>query len=46
MYREKTNSWHLPKRTQENAETREETALQEVFEETGYRIEIQKYIGY
>ena len=37
--------WALPKGTPEAGETREQTALREVSEETGLEVVIQKYIG-
>lgn len=37
--------WGLPKGTPEQSETREETALREVNEETGLEISIERYIG-
>ena len=37
--------WGLPKGTPEKDETREETALREVNEETGLEIAIEQYIG-
>lgn len=37
--------WGLPKGTPEKGETREETALREVNEETGLEISIEQYIG-
>jgi 8-oxo-dGTP pyrophosphatase MutT (NUDIX family) len=45
MYRRKSNSWHLPKGTQIAGESIKETALREVREETGLKINIEKYIG-
>lgn len=45
MYRKSTNSWHLPKGTQIVGETLEQTALREVKEETGFDIQLEKYIG-
>ena len=38
-------SYHLPKGTPEPGETREETALREVREETGLNVEILKFVG-
>lgn len=37
--------WGLPKGTPERGETREETALREVSEETGLATNIEEYIG-
>ncbi len=37
--------WALPKGTPEAGETREQTALREVSEETGLEVVIRKYIG-
>lgn len=37
--------WQLPKGTPDSGETREETALREVNEESGLEIEIDDYIG-
>ncbi len=37
--------WVMPKGTMEDGETREETALREVEEETGVKAKIVKYIG-
>ena len=37
--------WALPKGTAEAGETREQTALREVSEETGLEVVIRKYIG-
>jgi len=45
LYRKRTNSWHLPKGTKENKESLEKTALREVTEETGYKVEKEKYLG-
>ena len=40
-----TKSHHLPKGTPEPGETREETALREVREETGLNVEILRFVG-
>ena len=40
-----TKSHHLPKGTPEPGETREETALREVREETGLNVEIIRFVG-
>ena len=40
-----TESYHLPKGTPEPGETREETALREVREETGLNVEILRFVG-
>ncbi len=45
MYREKTDSWHLPKGTRNHDENLEETAIREVEEETGFKIKLGKYLG-
>ena len=36
--------WHLPKGTPESGELIEETALREVKEETGYAVQVKKYL--
>lgn len=45
MYRSSTNTYHLPKGTQENVETTEQTALREVREETGVGIVLEDYLA-
>ena len=40
-----SRKWHLPKGTHEGQESLEETALREVEEETGLKVEIEKYLG-
>ena len=40
-----SESYHLPKGTPEPGETREETALREVREETGLNVEILRFVG-
>lgn len=40
-----TGIWALPKGTPEIGESREQTAVREVTEETGLQVEIQSYIG-
>lgn len=45
MYRQKTDSWHLPKGTREPDETLEQTALREIKEETGLDVKLGKYLG-
>ncbi len=45
MYRSETDSWHLPKGTQEPGESPEETARREIIEETGYPITVVQYLG-
>jgi 8-oxo-dGTP pyrophosphatase MutT (NUDIX family) len=45
MYRKASNTWHLPKGTQESHESIEETTRREVREETGYQIELEGYLG-
>lgn len=37
--------WGLPKGTPEDGETREQTAMREVTEETGLRVSIEEFIG-
>ncbi len=44
-YHNRYEGWVLPKGTVENGENHEETALREVFEETGVKAEIVCYIG-
>lgn len=44
-YKNKYDGWVLPKGTVEPGEEHEETALREVFEETGVQASIIKYIG-
>lgn len=45
LFRNSTNSWHLPKGTQNTGETLEQTAIREIKEETGVEVELIKYIG-
>lgn len=45
LRRKSTNSWHLPKGTQNSGETLEQTAVREVKEETGLDINLGSYIG-
>ncbi len=45
LHRNGTDSWHLPKGTQNLGETLEQTALREVKEETGLDIELLSYVG-
>jgi len=45
MCRKESDSWHLPKGTQNDGETLEQTALREVKEETGLDVSLGKYIG-
>ena len=44
-YRNRYEGWVLPKGTVEKGESHEETALREVYEETGVKAEIIEYIG-
>jgi 8-oxo-dGTP pyrophosphatase MutT (NUDIX family) len=44
-YRNKYDGWVLPKGTVEEGEEHKDTALREVFEETGVKASIIKYIG-
>lgn len=44
-FKNKYEGWVLPKGTVENGENHAETALREVFEETGVRASVMKYIG-
>lgn len=44
-YRNKYEGWVLPKGTVENGEEFHETALREVYEETGANASIVKYVG-
>lgn len=44
-YKNKYDGWVLPKGTVEPGEEHEETALREVWEETGVRASIIKYVG-
>ena len=46
LYRRATQSWHLPKGTREKKETRRDTAIREVREETGLKARIEKYLGW
>jgi 8-oxo-dGTP pyrophosphatase MutT (NUDIX family) len=39
------NSWHLPKGTMHEGETKKETTRREIEEETGYEVEVKKYLG-
>lgn len=39
------DSWHLPKGTMRQDETKKETARREIAEETGYRVAVKKYLG-
>ena len=44
-YKNKYDGWVLPKGTVEEGENHKETALREVYEETGVRATIMKYVG-
>lgn len=45
LYREKSNSWHLPKGTLKENESLEEAAKRETLEETGFDVKIGNYLG-
>ena len=45
IHRPKYDDWTLPKGKLEPGETLEEAAVREVFEETGYRVEIEGALG-
>lgn len=45
LYREKSDSWHLPKGTLENDENLVKAASRETTEETGWKVETEKYLG-
>lgn len=45
LHRKSTNSWHLPKGTQNPGETLEQTAIREIHEETGLNVVLGNYIG-
>jgi 8-oxo-dGTP pyrophosphatase MutT (NUDIX family) len=45
LFRNRTNSWHLPKGTQNPGETLEQTALREIKEETGVDVKLIEHIG-
>ncbi len=45
LYRRASNSWHLPKGTQELGESLETTATREVKEETGVEVLLCDYLG-
>jgi ADP-ribose pyrophosphatase YjhB (NUDIX family) len=45
LERKLTNSWHLPKGTQNLGETIEQTVLREVEEETGLMVNLGEYLG-
>lgn len=44
LHQRVSRKWHLPKGTQEGKESLEKTALREVEEETGLKVEIEKYL--
>lgn len=44
-YRNRYEGWVLPKGTVEKGESHEQTALREVYEETGVKAEIIEYVG-
>ncbi len=45
LHRIHTNTFHLPKGTQQSGETLEETVHREVMEESGVEIEIQNFVS-
>jgi 8-oxo-dGTP pyrophosphatase MutT (NUDIX family) len=45
LYRNATDSWHLPKGTRQDEESLEKTALREIEEETGLEVQLEKYLG-
>jgi 8-oxo-dGTP diphosphatase len=45
VHRPKYRDWSLPKGKLDPGETFEQAALREVFEETGYRCELGRYLG-
>lgn len=45
LHRKETDSWHLPKGTQEEGEDLVKTALREAREETGLDVDIEKHLG-
>ena len=45
LHRKETDSWHLPKGTQEEGEDLVKTAIREAREETGLDVEVEKYLG-
>lgn len=45
LYRQKSDSYHLPKGTRSQNETIRQTAQREIKEETGCQTELKKYLG-
>lgn len=40
------DSWHFPKGTRKDFEAIKQTAQREIEEETGYRVRLERYLGY
>ncbi|KKW42618.1 MAG: Hydrolase, nudix family [Candidatus Magasanikbacteria bacterium GW2011_GWA2_56_11] len=45
LYRKKTDTYHLPKGTQEPGESLADTARREIAEETGCQVRLEQYLG-